>query len=147
MRKDFGRDEFVKAALRNAVPIIPFVTVGNVEIFPVLAKLDWAWWKRLSGWPCLPIAPPFRKMTVLPSSRCALSGEVTRTVPTRLAGGRLTGRTSVRQNAWMHPAVSRALANNAACVERRKVGVLIKNIPGKWIHESAAAEWIPTYVT
>jgi len=59
LRQDFGRDEFVKTALRNAVPIIPFVTVGNVEIFPVLAKLDWAWWKRLSGWPCLPIAPPF----------------------------------------------------------------------------------------
>lgn len=56
---DFGRDEFVKTALRNQVPIIPFVTVGNVEIFPVLAKFDWGWWKRLTGWPCFPIAPPF----------------------------------------------------------------------------------------
>jgi 1-acyl-sn-glycerol-3-phosphate acyltransferase len=64
LRQDFGRDEFVKTALRNGVPIIPFVTVGNVEIFPVLAKLDWAWWKRLSGWPCLPIAPPFPLLPV-----------------------------------------------------------------------------------
>ena len=56
---DFGRDEFVKTALRNRVPIIPFVTVGNVETFPMLAKFDWEWWKRLTGWPCFPIAPPF----------------------------------------------------------------------------------------
>jgi 1-acyl-sn-glycerol-3-phosphate acyltransferase len=56
---DFGRDEFVKTALRNRVPIVPFVTVGNVEIFPVLAKFDWEWWKQLTGWPCFPIAPPF----------------------------------------------------------------------------------------
>jgi len=56
---DFGRDEFVKTALRNRVPIIPFVTVGNVEMFPMLAKFDWEWWKRLTGWPCFPIAPPF----------------------------------------------------------------------------------------
>lgn len=56
---DFGRDEFVKTALRNRVPIIPFVTVGNVEIFPMLAKFDWEWWKRVTGWPCFPIAPPF----------------------------------------------------------------------------------------
>jgi 1-acyl-sn-glycerol-3-phosphate acyltransferase len=59
LRADFGRDEFVKTALRNRVPIVPFVTVGNVEIFPVLAKFDWEWWKRLTGWPCFPIAPPF----------------------------------------------------------------------------------------
>ncbi len=56
---DFGRDEFVKTALRNRVPIVPFVTVGNVEMFPMLAKFDWEWWKRLTGWPCFPIAPPF----------------------------------------------------------------------------------------
>lgn len=56
---DFGRDEFVKTALRNRVPIIPFVTVGNVEMFPMLAKFDWEWWKRMTGWPCFPIAPPF----------------------------------------------------------------------------------------
>ncbi|MGE0454534.1 MAG: 1-acyl-sn-glycerol-3-phosphate acyltransferase [Vicinamibacteria bacterium] len=59
LRGDFGRDEFVKTALRNRAPIIPFVTVGTVEMFPVLAKLDWEWWKRVTGWPCFPIAPPF----------------------------------------------------------------------------------------
>ena len=53
------RDEFVKAALRNQVPIVPFVTVGSAEIFPVLAKIDWKWWCRLTEWPCFPIAPPF----------------------------------------------------------------------------------------
>src|SRR5262249_39160622 len=36
----FGRDEYVKAALRNQAPIVPFVTVGNAEIFPVLAKFN-----------------------------------------------------------------------------------------------------------
>jgi 1-acyl-sn-glycerol-3-phosphate acyltransferase/nucleoside-diphosphate-sugar epimerase len=59
MRRDWGRDEFVKAALRNQVPIVPFVTVGSVEIFPVLAKIDWGWWQRFTAWPCFPIAPPF----------------------------------------------------------------------------------------
>ncbi len=59
MQRDWGRDEFVKAALRNGVPIVPFVTVGSVEIFPVLVKIDWDWWKRFTAWPCFPIAPPF----------------------------------------------------------------------------------------
>jgi 1-acyl-sn-glycerol-3-phosphate acyltransferase/nucleoside-diphosphate-sugar epimerase len=64
LREDFGRDEFVKTALRHRVPIIPFVSVGNVEIFPVIAKFDWGWWKRLTGWPCFPIAPPFPLLPV-----------------------------------------------------------------------------------
>jgi 1-acyl-sn-glycerol-3-phosphate acyltransferase len=55
----FGRDEYVKFALRNQAPIVPFVTVGNAEIFPVLAKFNWRWWKAKSLWPCFPIAPPF----------------------------------------------------------------------------------------
>jgi len=55
----FGRDEYVKAALRNQAPIVPFVTVGSAEIFPVLAKIHWRWWKEKSLWPCFPIAPPF----------------------------------------------------------------------------------------
>jgi diacylglycerol/phytol O-acyltransferase len=55
----FGRDEYVKLALRNQAPIVPFVTVGNAEIFPVLAKFNWRWWKEKSLWPCFPIAPPF----------------------------------------------------------------------------------------
>lgn len=68
LRRDFGRDEFVKAALRNRAPIVPFVTVGSPEIFPVLAKIDWRWWIRFSEWPCFPIAPPFPLLPIpLPS--------------------------------------------------------------------------------
>ena len=46
-------------ALRNRAPILPFVTVGSAEIFPILAKIHWAWWQRVSEWPCLPITPTF----------------------------------------------------------------------------------------
>jgi 1-acyl-sn-glycerol-3-phosphate acyltransferase/nucleoside-diphosphate-sugar epimerase len=55
----FGRDEFVKMALRNRAPIVPFVTVGSAEVFPILKKFEWRWWKRLTDWPCLPITPTF----------------------------------------------------------------------------------------
>ena len=55
----FGRDEFVKMALRNHAPIVPFVTVGSAEVFPILKKFEWKWWKRLTDWPCLPITPTF----------------------------------------------------------------------------------------
>jgi 1-acyl-sn-glycerol-3-phosphate acyltransferase len=64
----FGRDEFVKMALRNSAPIVPFVTVGSAEIFPIFKKIDWRWWKRYSEWPCLPITPTFPLLPVpLPS--------------------------------------------------------------------------------
>jgi 1-acyl-sn-glycerol-3-phosphate acyltransferase/nucleoside-diphosphate-sugar epimerase len=53
------RDDFVRFALRHEAPIVPFVTVGSAEIFPILAKLNWRWWKRLSLWPCLPITATF----------------------------------------------------------------------------------------
>lgn len=55
----FGREEYVKAALRNRAPIVPFVTVGSAEIFPIIAKIHWRWWQRTTMWPCIPIAPPF----------------------------------------------------------------------------------------
>lgn len=64
----FGRDEFVKTALRNRAPIVPFVTVGSAEIFPIVARFDWGWWKRYSEWPYFPVAPPFPPLPVpLPS--------------------------------------------------------------------------------
>ena len=64
----FGRDEYVKMALRNSAPIVPFVTIGSAEIFPILKKLDWRWWKRYAEWPCLPITPTFPFLPVpLPS--------------------------------------------------------------------------------
>ncbi len=59
----FGRDEFVKIALRQRAPIVPFVTVGSAEIFPILGKIKWRWWQRWSEWPCLPITPT---MSLLP---------------------------------------------------------------------------------
>ena len=66
--KRFGYDEYVKTALRNSVPIIPFVTVGSAEIFPILAKIHWPAWIRFTGWPCLPITPTFPWLPIpLPS--------------------------------------------------------------------------------
>jgi 1-acyl-sn-glycerol-3-phosphate acyltransferase/nucleoside-diphosphate-sugar epimerase len=54
------RDEFVRMALRNRAPILPFVTVGSAEIYPILRKVDWSWFKRYTEWPFLPITPaPF----------------------------------------------------------------------------------------
>ena len=53
----FGRDEYVKMALRNRAPIVPFVNVGSAEIFPILKRLDWRWWKRWTEWPYFPITP------------------------------------------------------------------------------------------
>ncbi len=53
----FGRNEFVRLAIANRAPIIPFVTVGSAEIFPILGKIRWPWWQRLSLWPCFPITP------------------------------------------------------------------------------------------
>jgi 1-acyl-sn-glycerol-3-phosphate acyltransferase len=64
----FGRDEYVRIALRNRAPIVPFVTVGSAEIFPILGRIDWGWWKRTTEWPYFPIAPPFPLLPVpLPS--------------------------------------------------------------------------------
>ena len=55
----FGRDEYVRMALRNRAPIVPFVTVGSAEIFPILGRLDWLWVRRATEWPFLPLAPNF----------------------------------------------------------------------------------------
>lgn len=60
----FGRNNFVKLALRHQAPIIPFVNVGAAEIFPIVARFDWRWWKRFSMWPFFPIAPPFPLLPV-----------------------------------------------------------------------------------
>jgi 1-acyl-sn-glycerol-3-phosphate acyltransferase/nucleoside-diphosphate-sugar epimerase len=64
----FGRDEYVRMALRNGAPIVPFVTLGSAEIFPILARLEWGlgWWKRYSEWPCLPITPTFPLLPPVP---------------------------------------------------------------------------------
>ena len=53
---DFGRDAFVKIALRNRTPIVPYVTVGNVEALPIFKLFTWRWWRRYSDWPGLPLS-------------------------------------------------------------------------------------------
>lgn len=64
----FGRDEYVKMALRNRAPIIPFVTIGSAEIFPIIGKLNWGWWKRHTEWPFFPLTPTWPLLPVpLPS--------------------------------------------------------------------------------
>jgi 1-acyl-sn-glycerol-3-phosphate acyltransferase/nucleoside-diphosphate-sugar epimerase len=56
----FGRDEFVRFALRNRAPLLPFVTVGSAEIYPILGRVDWPWFKRYTEWPFFPLTPaPF----------------------------------------------------------------------------------------
>jgi 1-acyl-sn-glycerol-3-phosphate acyltransferase/nucleoside-diphosphate-sugar epimerase len=55
----FGRDAFVKLALRHRAPIVPFVTVGSAEIYPILGKIKSRRWTRYSGWPFIPITPTF----------------------------------------------------------------------------------------
>jgi 1-acyl-sn-glycerol-3-phosphate acyltransferase len=54
-----GRDEYVKMALRNRAPIVPFVTVGSAEIYPIWGRLDWKWVKRATEWLYLPLGPNF----------------------------------------------------------------------------------------
>ena len=52
----FGRNDFVKMALRHQVPIVPFVTIGSAESLPIVKRFEWEWWKRRTDWPCLPLA-------------------------------------------------------------------------------------------
>ncbi|HVS82121.1 MAG TPA: 1-acyl-sn-glycerol-3-phosphate acyltransferase [Pyrinomonadaceae bacterium] len=54
----FLRNDFVKIALRYQAPIVPFITVGSAEIFPILKRIEWSWWKRHTDWPCLPLTTP-----------------------------------------------------------------------------------------
>jgi len=57
---NMGRDAYVKIALRNRAPLIPFATVGSAEIYPILGEIHWPWLKRYTEWPFLPITPtPF----------------------------------------------------------------------------------------
>jgi 1-acyl-sn-glycerol-3-phosphate acyltransferase/nucleoside-diphosphate-sugar epimerase len=55
----FGRDAFVKLALRHQAPIVPFVTVGSAEIFPIFGKIKSRRWTRYADWPFIPITPTF----------------------------------------------------------------------------------------
>jgi 1-acyl-sn-glycerol-3-phosphate acyltransferase len=55
----FGRDEYVKMALRQSAPIVPFVTVGSAEIYPILGRINSKLVRRVAEWPFLPLAPNF----------------------------------------------------------------------------------------
>jgi 1-acyl-sn-glycerol-3-phosphate acyltransferase len=55
----FGRDEYVRMAIRNQAPIVPFVTVGHAEIFPIFGRIDSAAFRKWTEWPFCPIAPPW----------------------------------------------------------------------------------------
>ena len=64
----FSRDAFVKLALRHRAPIVPFVTVGSAEIFPIFARIRSRRWTNYAGWPFIPITPTFPLLPVpLPS--------------------------------------------------------------------------------
>jgi 1-acyl-sn-glycerol-3-phosphate acyltransferase/nucleoside-diphosphate-sugar epimerase len=52
----FGRNTFVKLALRHRAPIIPYVIVGSAESLPVFARIKSRRWTRFSDWPYLPIS-------------------------------------------------------------------------------------------
>ncbi len=56
---NFGRRDYVRLALAHGAPILPFVTVGSAEIYPILGRVDWSWCKRLTEWPFLPLTPTF----------------------------------------------------------------------------------------
>jgi 1-acyl-sn-glycerol-3-phosphate acyltransferase/nucleoside-diphosphate-sugar epimerase len=60
----FGRSDFVKMALRHRAPIVPFVFLGTAEMFPILGKIEWSWWKRNTEWPFIPITPTFPLLPV-----------------------------------------------------------------------------------
>jgi 1-acyl-sn-glycerol-3-phosphate acyltransferase len=51
----FRGDSVVKLALRLRAPIVPFVTIGSAEIFPILGKIQSRRWTRYTDWPFFPI--------------------------------------------------------------------------------------------
>jgi 1-acyl-sn-glycerol-3-phosphate acyltransferase len=52
----FGRNDFAKMALRHRAPILPYVTIGSAETFPIFGQIKSRRWTRYSDWPCLPIS-------------------------------------------------------------------------------------------
>jgi 1-acyl-sn-glycerol-3-phosphate acyltransferase/nucleoside-diphosphate-sugar epimerase len=49
--------DFVAWARRHRAPLLPFVTVGSAEAFPILARIESRWWRRHTEWPFLPVTP------------------------------------------------------------------------------------------
>jgi 1-acyl-sn-glycerol-3-phosphate acyltransferase len=57
--RDFSTSAFVRMAIENQAPMIPAVTVGHAEIYPIIGRINWRYLTRKLDWPFLPIAPPF----------------------------------------------------------------------------------------
>jgi len=55
----FGRDDFVKMALRHRAPIVPYVIVGSADALPIFGRIQSRWWKKRMLWPYLPVSIPF----------------------------------------------------------------------------------------
>lgn len=56
---NFGRRDYVRLALDHGATLVPFVTVGSAEIYPILGGLRWRWVRRVLEWPYLPLTPTF----------------------------------------------------------------------------------------
>jgi 1-acyl-sn-glycerol-3-phosphate acyltransferase len=54
--QSFGRNTFASLASRSRAPVIPFVTVGSAEVYPIFATVNSRRWKRYAKWPCIPIS-------------------------------------------------------------------------------------------
>lgn len=55
----FWRDDFAKMAFRHDAPIVPFAVVGSADMYPIVGKIKWRWWKKLTEWPFFPVTVPF----------------------------------------------------------------------------------------
>jgi len=53
--QSFGRNTFVWLASRYRAPLVPFVTVGSAEVYPIFGNVHSRRWKRYAKWPSIPI--------------------------------------------------------------------------------------------
>ena len=54
--REFRHDMFVRLAARYHARIIPFVTLGSAEVFPIFANIRSRRWKRFAKWPNIPLS-------------------------------------------------------------------------------------------
>lgn len=64
--RPFVSDEFLHLARRHGAAVVPFVTLGSAEAFPVLGVVRWRWWKRTMEWPYIPLTPTFPWLPPVP---------------------------------------------------------------------------------
>lgn len=53
--QNFGRNTFVSLASRYGAPIVPLVTIGSAEVYPIFGNIQSRRWKRFAKWPSIPI--------------------------------------------------------------------------------------------